>query len=100
MSELKYTKVAEDDGVLTVTINRPEVLNALSNEAHHELAGIFDRFAADASLRVAILTLGRRARLLRRQRPEGQGRGRNLGRGPRPPPASPAYACASTSTSR
>lgn len=56
MSELNYTKVEAEDGILTVTINRPEVLNALSNEAHHELAGIFDRFAADSSLRVAILT--------------------------------------------
>ncbi len=56
MPELKYTKVAAEDGILIVTINRPEVLNALNNEAHHELSGVFDRFAADSSLRVAILT--------------------------------------------
>lgn len=56
MFELKYTKAVAEDGMLTVTIDRPEVLNALNNEAHHELAGIFDRFAADSTLRVAILT--------------------------------------------
>ncbi|TQI73972.1 short chain enoyl-CoA hydratase [Bosea sp. AK1] len=56
MSELKFTKVSAENGILTVTINRPHVLNALSNDAHHELAGIFDRFASDPALRVAILT--------------------------------------------
>src|ERR1700693_6242139 len=39
-----------------VTLNRPEVLNALHLEAHIELAQIWDEFAGDPSLRVAILT--------------------------------------------
>lgn len=48
---------AEADGpVLVVTIDRPRVLNALDEPTHHALAAIFDRFAADAALRVAILT--------------------------------------------
>lgn len=49
--------VAERDGrVLTVTINRPERMNALHPPANAELAQIFDGFAADPELWVAILT--------------------------------------------
>ncbi|MCE7795417.1 enoyl-CoA hydratase-related protein [Sphingobium sufflavum] len=47
----------ERDGRLTiVTINRPEVHNALSAEAHDELEAIFDDFAADPDQWVAIIT--------------------------------------------
>jgi enoyl-CoA hydratase/carnithine racemase len=48
---------AESDGrILTVTINRPEVLNALHAAANKELGGIFDDFCADPDLWVAIIT--------------------------------------------
>ncbi len=48
---------AERDGhILTVTINRPERMNALHPPANEELAKIFDDFAADPELWVAILT--------------------------------------------
>ena len=48
---------AERDGhLLTVTIDRPEVLNALNEEANFELAAVFDGFHADPDLWVAILT--------------------------------------------
>jgi len=43
-------------GVLTITLDRPEVLNALHQPAHLELERAFDLYAADASLRVAIVT--------------------------------------------
>lgn len=47
----------EHDGRLTiVTINRPEVMNALHGPAHFELARAFDEFAADDRRSVAILT--------------------------------------------
>jgi enoyl-CoA hydratase/carnithine racemase len=39
-----------------VTINRPEVMNALHGPAHFELARVFDEFAADDRRSVAILT--------------------------------------------
>lgn len=39
-----------------VTIERPQVLNALHPPAHAEMAEAFDAFASDASLRVAIGT--------------------------------------------
>lgn len=42
--------------VLIVTLQRPEVLNALNPRAHHELAEHFDAFEADERLRVAIIT--------------------------------------------
>jgi enoyl-CoA hydratase/carnithine racemase len=48
---------AEPDGrVLTITIRRPEVLNALHAPASRELAEVFDAFAADDELWIAILT--------------------------------------------
>jgi len=47
----------ERDGPLTlVTINRPEVLNAVHPPANHELAEVFDAFAADPDQWVAIIT--------------------------------------------
>jgi enoyl-CoA hydratase/carnithine racemase len=54
--DLKFSTVEIGDQILTITINRPEVLNALHRDAHYELSGIFDAFARDDSLRVAILT--------------------------------------------
>lgn len=56
MTDLTYSSIEAADSVLIVTIRRPEVLNALSGPAHHELAGVFDDFARDPSLRVAIIT--------------------------------------------
>lgn len=44
------------DHVAHITINRPEVLNALHPDASRELSGIWDDFAADDDLWVAILT--------------------------------------------
>lgn len=42
--------------LLTLTLNRPQVLNALHPPAHQELADAFDRYAADPDLRVCIVT--------------------------------------------
>lgn len=46
----------QDGHVLTITLNRPEVLNAMHDPAFAELNGAFDRFAANDDLWVAILT--------------------------------------------
>lgn len=47
----------EREGPLTiVTINRPEVMNAVHPAANHELAEVFDAFAADPDQWVAIIT--------------------------------------------
>jgi len=45
-----------DDGIATVTINRPNRKNALSVAATNSLADAWDRIEADPSIRVAILT--------------------------------------------
>ena len=55
-SDLKFSICEIEDQILTITINRPEVLNAFHRDAHYELSRIFDAFAEDRSLRVAILT--------------------------------------------
>jgi enoyl-CoA hydratase/carnithine racemase len=44
------------DKILTVTINRPEAMNALHPDANAELAHVFDTFAADPDQWVAIIT--------------------------------------------
>jgi enoyl-CoA hydratase/carnithine racemase len=51
-----YSEVRIDNHVMIVTINRPQVRNALNIPAHQELASIFDKFEADPALRVAIIT--------------------------------------------
>lgn len=55
-AEPQFCKTDRDGHLLIVTINRPEVLNALHTEAHREIAGVFDRFARDPELWCAILT--------------------------------------------
>jgi len=52
----KFCTVERDGWVLKVTINRPEVRNALHPPANEELSGIFNAFEKDKDLRVAILT--------------------------------------------
>jgi enoyl-CoA hydratase/carnithine racemase len=44
------------DGVATITINRPEVRNAMNYEAAQEMAAAVDRFDSDDEVRVGILT--------------------------------------------
>ncbi len=42
--------------ILLVTMNRPEVYNAVHVDMHHEMAACWDAFAADQNLWVAVLT--------------------------------------------
>jgi enoyl-CoA hydratase len=49
------------NGVLLVTINRPEVLNAADLRLHRELADVWSVFGADDSARVAVITGAGRA---------------------------------------
>jgi enoyl-CoA hydratase/carnithine racemase len=56
MDDFQFCRVARDGHLLTITIDRPEVMNALHPPAHAELARAFDRYAADPELRVAIIT--------------------------------------------
>jgi enoyl-CoA hydratase/carnithine racemase len=54
--DFRFCRAEREPGVLTVVLDRPEVLNALQLEAHQELSRIFDQYAADPGLRVAIVT--------------------------------------------
>ena len=56
MSELKYCRVEDEGRLRIVTLNRPEVMNALHSEAHFELEKVWDEFAANPDLWVAIVT--------------------------------------------
>ncbi len=49
------------DGVLTITFNRPQSLNAMTQQTHEELEAVFNMFAANDSLQVAIVTGAGRA---------------------------------------
>lgn len=47
---------AVDDGVATITIDRPEVMNAMREQTMHELIAAFDRADADRDVGVVVLT--------------------------------------------
>lgn len=46
----------KEDGVAHVTLNRPEVLNAMNMAMHEELSAAWDDIEADTGVRVAVLT--------------------------------------------
>lgn len=52
----EFCSTERDGHLLRVTIERPDVLNSLHPPANAELAAVFDEFAADPELWVAILT--------------------------------------------
>ena len=56
MTDLQFCKVEREGPLTVVTINRPEVMNAVHPPANFELAGVFDDFAADPGQWVAIVT--------------------------------------------
>lgn len=56
MIDTRFCKVEIDGPVMIVTIDRPEMRNALHGEANFEIGEVFDRFEANPELWVAILT--------------------------------------------
>ena len=52
----KFIKTERNGHILSVTLNRPAVYNAVHGPMHHELAQLWDEFSADAGLWVAVLT--------------------------------------------
>jgi enoyl-CoA hydratase/carnithine racemase len=54
--DLKFVKYEKRGHVAYVTLNRPEVLNALHPPCHAEMDRLWDDFVADKNLWVAILT--------------------------------------------
>ena len=53
--------LAVEDGIATITLNRPDKLNAFTGRMMHELIEAFDRTDADDSVRVVIVTGAGRA---------------------------------------
>ena len=51
----EFILTAAQDGLFTITLNRPEKLNALLPEMHLALDEAFDRFAADDALKVCVV---------------------------------------------
>ncbi len=56
MTDYRHCTVQDEGRLRIVTLNRPEVMNALHSEAHQELAQVWDEFAASPDLWVAIVT--------------------------------------------
>ena len=54
MSEELLTEV--NDGVMVITINRPDAKNAMNKAAAEGIAAALDRLDAEDDLRVAVLT--------------------------------------------
>ena len=52
----EFIKVDRDGPITTITLNRPEVMNALHSPMHFELGEAFDAFAADPEQWVGIVT--------------------------------------------
>src|SRR5579859_4590207 len=52
----QYLKFETNNGVSTVTMNRPEVYNALNDEITFELQDVFKLIAKDPGIRVVVLT--------------------------------------------
>ena len=51
----QFIEVVVAGDVMEITIQRPEVLNALNRKAHAELADAFDRFAENSALNISVL---------------------------------------------
>ncbi len=47
MLQPQFVQVVREGRLTVITLDRPEALNALHAPAHHELAAVFDNFAAD-----------------------------------------------------
>ena len=56
MSDYEFCRVEREGPLTIITLNRPEVMNALHPPAHFELNAVFDAFAADPEQWVAIVT--------------------------------------------
>ncbi len=58
---MKTLSCEENDHIARVTLNRPEVLNALNPEMYGELGTLLRRIAADKNIRIVIITGAGRA---------------------------------------
>ena len=50
-------EVTKNNHVTSVLLNRPDAMNAITPEMHHELQAAFDDFASDSDQLVAVIRL-------------------------------------------
>lgn len=55
-AQYEFIATSERSGILTITLNRPEVRNAINDQMRAELVEAFEAAAADKSVRAVILT--------------------------------------------
>lgn len=55
MNSFKNLKLAQDQGILTVSLNRPQTLNAFNAAMFDDLAALCEELTSDESVRVVIL---------------------------------------------
>lgn len=60
-SRYQFIKVEKENGLATVTLNRPDSLNAVNGELHHELSRIWADIAEDEEINAVVLTGAGRA---------------------------------------
>lgn len=53
---MQFITVKKEGHVTTITLNRPEVMNAINHAMHHELQSAFDDFAADVGQHICVVT--------------------------------------------
>jgi len=53
---MTFITVAAANHITTITLNRPEVMNAINPAMHHELQAAFDAFAADPDQFICVVT--------------------------------------------
>src|SRR5437763_9622872 len=61
MNKPKSFLYDQNDGVATITLNRPERLNAITFEVYHELTDFFGKLRDEKDVRVVIITGAGRA---------------------------------------
>ena len=61
MTYTTLTWAVDDDGILTLTLNRPEQLNSFTVEMANELVAAFERASADDAVRAVVVTGAGRA---------------------------------------
>jgi 2-(1,2-epoxy-1,2-dihydrophenyl)acetyl-CoA isomerase len=60
-TDFQYLLIKQEEGVLTTTLNRPEVLNAFNDPMLHELIEAMDEASQDETVRCVVLTGAGRA---------------------------------------
>lgn len=53
---MAHVEIETRDRITTITLNRPEALNAITPAMHHDLQAAFDAFAADDDAHICVVT--------------------------------------------